>query len=70
MDIDQRTHINKYHTCSVCSGLLVSLLIWRAWVRAPSHATVVSLSKKLYSYCFVLVGSRNGFKRDFTIELN
>jgi len=38
---------------------------------------VVSLSKKLYSKCLVLVGSRNGFERDlhmhkivfFTIEL-
>ena len=26
------------------------------------------LSKKLYPYCLVLVGSRNGFERDFTIE--
>ena len=32
-------------------------------------ATVVSLSKKLYPYCLVLVGSRNGLARDFTIEL-
>ena len=47
------------------------------WVRAPSKAPAVSLSKKLYSHCLVLVGSRNGFKRDlhkqiiacFTIEL-
>jgi len=39
--------------------------------------TFVSLSKKLYSNCLVLVGSRNGFERDlhkhkiacFTIEL-
>ena len=30
---------------------------------------VVSLSKKLYPYCLVLVGSRNGFERDITIEL-
>ena len=29
----------------------------------------VSLSKKLYPYCLVLVGSGNGFERDFTIEL-
>jgi len=27
------------------------------------------LSKKLYHYCLVLVGSRNRFERDFTIEL-
>jgi len=31
--------------------------------------TFVFLSKKLYSYCLVLVGSRNGFERDFTIKL-
>ena len=43
----------------------------------PSKAPVVSLSKKLYSHCLVLVGSRNGLERDlqnqksacFTIEL-
>ena len=34
-----------------------------------AKAPVVSLSKKLYPCCFVLVGSRNGFERDFTIEL-
>jgi len=27
------------------------------------------LSKKLYPYSLVLVGSRNGFERDITIEL-
>ena len=32
-------------------------------------ASVVSLSKKLYPYCLVLVGSRNGFERDVKIEL-
>jgi len=32
-------------------------------------APVFSLSKKLDHYCLVLVGSRNGFERDFTIEL-
>ena len=50
----------------------------QSWVRAPSKAPVVSFSKKLYSNCLVLVGSRNGFERDlhkqkiacFTIELN
>jgi len=33
-----------------------------------SKARVVSLSKKLYYYCLVLVGSRNGLERDFKIE--
>jgi len=32
-----------------------------------SKAPAVSFSKKLYSYCLVLVGSRNGFEHDFTI---
>ena len=36
---------------------------------SPIKAPVVSLSKKLYPYCLVLGGSRNGFERDFTIEL-
>ena len=31
---------------------------------SPSKAPVVSLSKKLYPCCLVLVGSRNGFERD------
>ena len=43
----------------------------------PHQSPVVSLSKKLYSDCLVLVGSRNGFERDlhkqnitcFTIKL-
>jgi len=43
--------------------------MWRSWVRPPSKAPVVSLSKKLYPYCLVLVASRNGFQREFTIEL-
>jgi len=43
--------------------------IMAQWVRAPSHAHVVSLSKKLYHYCIVLVGFWNGFESDFTIEL-
>jgi len=49
------------------SVLYVWLVMWRSWVRAPSKAPVESLSKKLYPYCLLLVGSRN--QRDFTIEL-
>jgi len=37
--------------------------------RDLSKAPVVSLSKKLYPYCLVLVGSRNRVELDFTIEL-
>ena len=36
-------------------------------IEAP-HPPIVSLSKKRYPHCLVLVGSRNGFERDFTIE--
>ena len=36
---------------------------------SPIKGPCVSLSKKLYPYCLVLVGSGNGFERDFTIEL-
>ena len=36
---------------------------------SPIKGPVVSLSKKLYPYCLVLVGSRNGFERDFTIKV-
>ena len=28
-----------------------------------------TLSKKLYHHCLVQVGSRNGFERDFIVEL-
>jgi len=43
------------------SGLHVWLVMWRSCIRPPSKAPVVSLSKKLYLYFIVLVGSRNGF---------
>ena len=33
------------------------------------NAPVVPLGKKPYACCLVLVRSRNGFERDFTIEL-
>ena len=36
---------------------------------SPIKAPVVFLSKKHYPYCLELVGSRNGFDRDFTFEL-
>ena len=34
-----------------------------------SKAPVVFFGKKLYTCCLVLVGSMNGFERDFIIEL-
>ena len=54
----------------VISKMHVWLVMCRLLVRAPSKAPVVSLSKKLYPDCLVLVGSRKGFERDFTIKLN
>jgi len=39
-------------------GLHVWLVMWRWLVRAPSNAPVVSLSKKFYPCCLVMVGSR------------
>jgi len=43
--------------------------MWRSLVCARSKVPVVSLSKKLYPYYLVLVGSRIGFERDITIKL-
>ena len=34
-----------------------------------SNSIVVFLRKKVYTNCLVLVGHRNGFELDFTIEL-
>ena len=39
-----------------------------SFVPTPPKAPVVSLSKKLASHWLVLVGFRNGFELDFTIE--
>ena len=46
-------------------------VICQSWVRTPSKAPVVSLSKKHYpsTHCLVLVSSMIGFEQDFTIEL-
>jgi len=44
--------------------------MWRSWVRALSKAPAVPfVPLKLYPYCLVLVGSRNGFERHITIIL-
>ena len=51
------------------NGLHARLVTWMSWVRVPPKPSFVSLSKTLYPYCLVLVDSRNGFERDFTIEL-
>ena len=49
--------------------LFVTLLAVTYITHSSSKALVVSLSKQRYSHCVVLVGSRNGIERDFTIEL-
>ena len=50
---------------AVCSASDLWLVdTCQSWVQAPSKARVIALSKKLYSHCLVLVGSRNGFERD------
>ena len=41
-----------------------SVDICQVWGRTPAKSLIVSLSKKQYPYCLVLVGSRNGFERD------
>ena len=58
------TFIPQYGAVGCTSDLMRS-----SWVWAPSKAPFVFLSKKLYPYCLVLVGSRNGFERIFTIKL-
>ena len=49
------------------SGLPVWLVMWRSWVQAPSKAPRCFLDQD--PCCLVLVGFRNGFERDFPIEL-
>ena len=64
-------HLLKYLNCFVNGGVAQ----WDARLtrnmeivgRAPSNAPVVSLSKKLYPYCIVLVGSRNGLAPSLNI---
>jgi len=77
-DFIKNFEVRDINECSDHYAVIYSLLKggveqWVArlssWVRVPSNAPVVSLSKKLYPYCLILVGSRNGFERDFTIEL-
>ena len=61
----------------VDDNLFWSVDTCQSWARAPSKAPVVSLTKKLYYNCLVLVGSMNGLERNlhkqniacFTIEL-
>jgi len=51
-----------------CVARLTRNLVSRGF-ETPSKAPVVSLSKKRYPHCLVLVGFRNEFQPDFTIEL-
>ena len=68
-------HLFKYLNCFVRGGVAqwVARLTRNVEIvgRAQSNAPVVSLSKKLYPYCLVLVGSRNEFVRAlWKIDLN
>ena len=48
---------------------MATIKAYKKWFEPHQRPPVVSLSKKLYLYCLVLVGSRNGFEHDITIEL-
>ena len=63
-----------YATCIIFMSLVsLTMSIYQTrqvtHIIAQSKAPIVFLSKKLYPYCSVLVGSRNEFERDFTIKL-
>ena len=70
-------NINIYLYYRVMCVYVFDGAAWRSWLRVwlvmcrswRIRDTCVSLNKNLYSYCLVLVGSRNGFEREFTIEL-
>ena len=71
--VNNRTHEHEMRTVYDCVNGNVRAA-WRSgWVtrnvEVVRSSPVVSLSKKLYPHYLVLVGSRNGFERDFTIEL-
>jgi len=43
--------------------------MWSSWVRDPSNVPADSFEQETLTLLLVLVGSRNGFEREFTIEL-
>ena len=76
--VDVAPQVLHYLKCVVCvHGTKGGVTQWVARLTrnvevvgsSPIKAPVVSLSKKRYPYCLVLIGSMNGFERDFTIEL-
>ena len=73
VDDEVRTAPQKSNPKKKCDDLLnVSLRLTlnvEVMGSSPIKGLVVSLSKTLYPYCLVLVGSKNRFKRDITIEL-
>jgi len=62
-------HTNTFLQISVMAFTYQCNGIHHKIIYITYQAPVVSLSKKLYPYGLVLVGSRNGFERDFTVEL-
>ena len=64
------THTDLFPTLHVCYCIVVdNTPSTSPIIRASSTTPLASLSKTLYPYGLVLVDFRNGFERDFTIEL-
>ena len=74
VDLQNFTYLSKFRkfeqmNVGCRSGLCVRLVNCWSWVRAQSKVPIESLSKKLYPYCLVLVGSSIGFEHDFKIAI-
>ena len=74
------TALRLLHLCYFVTCLCFSVSSNVLWIARPTRyvevvgsspikAPVISLIKTFYPYCLVPVCSRNGFERDFTIEL-
>ena len=49
--------------------MILSFIGQRIRTIPPSKVPIISFIKNSYPHCLVLVRSRNGFERDFTMEL-
>ena len=56
--------VNLFNDIHLINILLGRTSIIEKHCSSPAKSPVVYLSKKPYSHCLVLVGSRNGFERD------
>ena len=61
--------MTKIHNNQIKHILSVFLAMTSIYLQPYQRPLIVSLSKKLYPYCLVLVGSRSELKQDFTIKL-